>query len=509
MYDVPSNSVKHQNNFQDYLIHVKGVSKSFPGVKTLDQVEFTLRPGEVHALVGENGAGKSSLMKIISGVYQPDEGEITMFGQVRKNLTPRATRDLGISMIHQELSLVPQMNAIQNLFLGDEKIGSTPLLLDNKKSRKAAENIFKQLEIDIDLDVPVKDLPLAKQQMIEISRCLYTGAKVIIMDEPTSSLSEKEVRSLFKLINYLKKQNVGIIYISHFFEELFEICDCATILRDGKFIDHVQMSNVTKDDLVRMMVGRDLSGQFERSKREKGEEVLRIENFTSGHDVQNVSLSLHAGEVVGLAGIIGAGRTTLARMIIGDILKDEGKIYLNGKHINIKSPLHAIQSKIAYIPEDRKGKGLILGMDISGNTTLPILNKVINKGLLNRGKLVEITKKYIKDLNIKPSNHKMMARNLSGGNQQKIVLAKWLAANARIFIFNEPTRGIDIGAKREIYKLIDRLTLEGAAVLLISSELPELLGLSDRIMVMRQGKITKTWKTEETSEELIVKYALD
>jgi ribose transport system ATP-binding protein len=492
----------------DELIRIEGVSKSFPGVKTLDRVSFTLRAGEVNALVGENGAGKSSLMKIITGVYQPDEGEIYLFGEKRRHLTPRLTRDLGISMIHQELSLVPQMNAVQNLLLGREIVGMRPFL-DLKKSRKEAQAIFERLELDVDLNVPVSQLPIAQQQMIEIGRCLYAKSKVIIMDEPTSSLTEKEVRKLLQLVKTLKEEKIGIIYISHFLKEIFQVSDRCTVLRDGKLIDVVQTAETNEDNLVRMMVGRELSELRVRSDRPKGREVLRLDQVSNGRDVKDVSLTINEGEIVGLAGIIGAGRTSLARMIIGDMPVVRGQMLIRGKPVNFSRPRDAIKAGIAYIPEDRKGKGLVLGMSVASNISLPVLNRMTRQGLIRHSLIYREADRHVHNLNIKPANYQNIVRNLSGGNQQKVVLGKWLAANANIFIFNEPTRGIDIGAKREIYKLMDELAQKGAAILLISSELPELLGVSDRIAVMNQGYLVKEWPVEEASEELIVKYALD
>lgn len=503
----------HQENQsaieETFLIELKNISKSFPGVKTLDQVSFQLRPGEVHALVGENGAGKSSLVKIISGVYQPDEGEIYLFGKKRTNLNPRLTRDLGIAVIHQELSLVPQMNAVQNLYLGREK-ETSGLLINHRKAKREAKAIFERLDLQIDLDLPVRHLPLAQQQMIEIARCLHLGAKVIIMDEPTSSLTEKEVRNLFDLVESLKKQNIGIVYISHFLNEIFELCDRATVLRDGLLIDTVSISSVTEDDLTRMMVGRDLSGvQFRVNRPSKGSEVLRVENLTYKDQVRNVSFQLREGEILGLAGIVGAGRTTLARLIIGDLIPDEGKIFVNQQEKSIRSPQDAIREGIAYVPEDRKSKGLVLGLTIKENIILPIIKRLATKGWLKESSKKKVAKKYVDELKIKPPHLHLETRNLSGGNQQKVVLAKWLAADSKIFIFNEPTRGIDIGAKHEIYRLLDELAKNGCAILLISSEMPELLGLSDRIAVMRQGVITKEFPIEEASEDLIIKHMID
>lgn len=502
--------MEHQTSTkEELLIELKNISKSFPGVKTLDRVSFQLRPGEVHALVGENGAGKSTLIKIISGVYQPDEGEIYLFGKKRTNLNPRITRDLGIAVIHQELSLVPQMNAVQNLFLGRET-ETSGFLIDHRRAKKKAKEIFDRLELTIDLDTPVRHLSLAQQQMIEIARCLQQGAKVIIMDEPTSSLTEKEVRNLFDLVEALKKQQMGIIYISHFLNEIFQLSDRATILRDGVLIDTVPIASVTEDDLCRMMVGRDLSEVQYRTVRQPGKhEALRIENLTYKDKIQNVSLRLHKGEILGLAGIVGAGRTTLARLIIGDLTPDQGKIYINGQEKSIHSPRDAIQAGIAYVPEDRKGKGLVLGLSIKENIVLPIIKKLTNKGWIRNTSKEKVAKKYIHELKIKPPHVNLATRNLSGGNQQKVVLAKWLAAESKIFIFNEPTRGIDIGAKYEIYRLLDKLAKKGHAILLISSEMPELLGLSDRIVVMRQGVITKECPIEEATEDLIIKHMID
>jgi len=494
---------------ENLLIQAKEISKSFPGVKTLNKVNFNLKEGEVHGLIGENGAGKSSLMKVISGVYQPDAGEVHLFGEERNNLTPKLTKELGIAMIHQELSLVPQMNAVENLFLGNEKKSYFSWFVDYKSAVSEAKKIFKQLEIDINLKVPVQELPLAQQQMIEIARCLFLGAKVIIMDEPTSSLTNYEIEKLFDLIRSLKKEKVGIIYISHFLQELFDIGDRSTVLRDGNFVGEVSMNEVTEEDLHRMMVGRDLDEHIIKEFNTKKTEHFRIENFTNHQrKIENISLSVFEGEIVGLAGIIGMGRTDIARMIIGDLERDKGEIYIKNKMVNIKSPEDAINYGIAYVPEDRKGEGLVLGMSVKDNIALPNLRKLQRSGILQHSNIEKESDYYVNELNIKTPNSDQIVLNLSGGNQQKVILAKWMAAKSKIFIFNEPTRGIDVGAKREIYKLMNSLTKEGVSIILISSDLPEILGLSDRIMVMREGEITKEIKQEEATEELIVKHAL-
>jgi ABC-type sugar transport system ATPase subunit len=489
------------------LLDMDRISKSYPGVQALDGVSLRLHAHEILALVGENGAGKSTLMKVLSGAVQADAGEIRLLGQTVQIADPRHARDLGIAMIHQELALVPQFSAVQNLFMGRELTRGRGIL-DWNRARAEAARILAGFNLTIDVDRPVSRYPIAVRQMIEIARAVSSGARIVIMDEPTSSLTARESDELFRVARALREQGVGIIYISHHLEELFHLCDRAAVLRDGRLVGTVDIASASRDQLVRMMVGREPSEFAKRAHAELGEERLYIEGMRRSGVLSDVSLSVRRGEVLGLAGLVGAGRSELARAIIGADPIDGGRVLLDGREVRIRSPEDAAKAGIAYVPEDRKAQGLILGMPIEANLTLPILPKLAPRGWLSRRRRRETAQRLATEVQMRPPDVRRLASQLSGGNQQKVVLGKWLGDNASVFIFDEPTRGIDVGAKVEIYALIDRLAQSGAAILLISSELPEILGLSDRIAVMRQGRIVDQCLRAEATEERIVQAAM-
>ena len=491
------------------LLKAEGISKQFPGVKALDNVSFDLYSGEVHVLIGENGAGKSTLMKIFAGVYQPDMGSLSLHGEKIQFYSPLAAQEAGISTIYQEFNLIPYMNVAQNIFLGryPKKIG---LFLDHNEIHKNAKDILLSLALDIDTYANCIDLGTGQQQMVEVAKALSMESKILIMDEPTASLTDPEIERLFATIERLKKNGIGIIYISHRLEEVKKIGDRVTVLRDGKFIGSMQKNEIKISELVKMMVGRDIKSVYAYSndKQEFGEEALRVENLVSGKKIKNASLNVRRGEIVGLAGLVGAGRTELARAIFGVDKFDSGKVFIFGKEVKPTSPRHMVNNGLGLIPEDRKGQGLCLILPISENIVLANLKKLFNRFFLNLNKEKIVVENYIKDLRIATPSHTRVVKFLSGGTQQKVVLAKWLCTNSEIFIFDEPTRGIDVGAKVEIHALMRELVKNGAAILMISSELPEILGMSDRIFVMCEGSIVKELNCNEASQENVIACAM-
>ena len=489
-----------------YIVEMKHISKSFPGVIALDDVTFNLKAGEVLALLGENGAGKSTLMKILSGVHAKDDGEMIIFGNVIENLTPKKAQELGIAIIHQELNLCGHLSIAENIFLGREKLRFG--LLSDKQMRKETEKILKRLNIHLDPETPVRDLPVSKQQMVEIAKAVSSNAKVLIMDEPTSALTASEITDLFKVIRKLKADGCGIVYISHRLEELQHIVDRVTIMRDGKYIASMNFADTTMPQIIAHMVGREIQERYPRVSCKRGKMILQVKNLSAGKMVRDVSFELYEGEIVGIAGLMGAGRTETTRAIFSADPKDSGEIYLDGKPVTINKPMDAIRAGIVLAPEDRKKDGLCIKLSVQENIALPNLDWICNRfGIVNKKKEKSISEKSVNELRIKLANLQVNAGTLSGGNQQKVVVAKWIARNSRVVIFDEPTRGIDIAAKVEIYNLMNELKKQGIGVLFVSSEMPEVMGISDRILVMCEGRITGEFAAEEATQDLILEYA--
>jgi ribose transport system ATP-binding protein len=489
----------------EYLLELSGIGKSFPGVKALDDVEFNLKAGEVHALLGENGAGKSTLMKIISGIYHRDCGSYRIDGAEIGELNPKTAQELGIAIIHQELNMCTDLTVAENMFLGRESHFHG--YVRQKEMNRAAQAILQELKIDIDPTTVVKKLPVSKQQMVEIAKALSTKARILIMDEPTSALTEREIVELFRIIHDLKRQGCAIVYISHRLEELKEITDRVSIFRDGRYVATRNFSETNLDEIIAMMIGREIKEKFPQVQVARGAKLLQVSNLSSGM-VRNVSFDLFAGEIVGLSGLMGAGRTELVRAIFGAEPIESGEIVLEGEVINVRHPMDAIRHGIVLGPEDRKKQGLCTELSIRENVGLANLDTVCNRwGVVQSGVEKALTEKAIDDLRIKTPSGEQTAKNLSGGNQQKVVLGKWLVREAKIVIFDEPTRGIDVASKVEIYNIMNELKSRGVGVLFVSSEMPEVMGMSDRILVMCNGRITGNLVSRETTQDEILRCA--
>lgn len=492
---------------QDLLLKMEKISKSFPGVKALDQVDLEVYKGEILALVGENGAGKSTLMKILTGVYQKDEGRILLKGKEINPQNPHEAQKLGISIIYQEFNLAPNLDIATNIFLGNEpKKGKIIKIFDYKKAYEESLKLLDLLGLNLPPDTLVKDLTVAEQQMVEIAKALAQKSELIIMDEPTSALAGREVRKLFEIMRKLKSENISIIFITHRLEEVFEIADRIVVLRDGKRVGELPAQRDKYDDVIRMMVGREVR-VIPKPSTKTEEIILEVRNLSS-KKIKNISFQLRKGEVLGIAGLVGAGRTEIIRAIFGADPIISGEIYLEGKRIEIKSPKDAVRHKIGLVPEDRKLQGLILDMAVYENTSLPSLRYLFPNGIIKRKTEYDLAEYFVKKLQIKTPSIFQKVINLSGGNQQKVVLSKWLALKPKILILDEPTRGIDVGAKAEIHRLIGEMAQEGIGIILISSELPEILALSDRILVVSKGRITAEISKEEATQEKIMQYAI-
>jgi ribose transport system ATP-binding protein len=490
----------------DYIVKMEHIFKSFPGVKALDDVSFYLKSGEVMALLGENGAGKSTLVKILSGVYTRDSGEISIFGKKVADMTPHKAQALGVAIIHQELNMCSHLTVAENIFLGREKCRGG--ILSDKVMNREARELLKRLKIDIDPQTMVGDLSVSKQQMVEIAKALSTNARVLIMDEPTSALTSKEIDELFAIIRDLKKNGCGIVYISHRLEELQYIVDGVTIMRDGKFITSADFKEITMTEIIANMVGREIKEKFPRIKTERGTKVFEVKNIHAGKMVRDISFDLYEGEIVGIAGLMGAGRTETTRAIFGVDAKDSGEIFIGGEPVTINCPMDAIRAGLVLVPEDRKRDGLCTRLSIRENVALPNLDILCNHlGVINRKKETAMVEKAVSSLNIKLSNPENDAASLSGGNQQKVVVAKWLSRNSKVVIFDEPTRGIDVAAKVEIYNIMNELKQQGIGVLFVSSEMPEIMGISDRILIMCDGRITGELDREDVTQNTILEYA--
>ncbi len=490
------------------MLEMRGIQKYFPGVHALDDCQFELRAGEVHALIGENGAGKSTLMKILSGVYTKDGGTVTLDGKEVNVRNTLEAQNLGISIIHQEINLMQDLTVSENIYIGREPMRG--FMLNRKKQDEQTNNLLDSLHLtDIRANTKVRSLTVAKQQMVEIAKALsFENTRILIMDEPTAALTESEINDLFKFIRMLKAKGVGIVYISHRMEELMIISDRVTVMRDGKYVGTENMSDVSLDDIINMMVGRTIYEE-PKSKSAVADDapvVLEVKNLRSPA-VKDVSFSLRKGEILGLSGLMGAGRTEVARLICGADPLSSGEIFVNGKKVRISNPSDAVQAGIGYLSEDRKRFGLCLGLSVADNVALPNIDEFSHGGIISDRQIDKCTQKYIDLIKIKTPGARALARGLSGGNQQKVVLAKWLERDCDILIFDEPTRGIDIGAKSEIYKLMNDLVRQGKSIIMISSEMPELLRMSDRIIVMCEGVKTGELSIEEATQEKIMTLA--
>lgn len=490
----------------DVLI-MKNITKSFPGVTALNNVTFSCLEGEVHALMGENGAGKSTLIKLLSGASNATSGEIFFNKKLFEASNPHEAQKLGIAIIYQELNLIPNLNAVENIFLGREIL--TKGIINFPLMKKEAKKILDSLDTNISLNVKTSKLSVAQQQMIEIAKALSMNASLIVMDEPTASLTAHEIESLYKTIRALKSKGVTIIYITHHLDEIFEIADRVTVLKDGECVGTRDIKEMDNKTLIQMMVGRNLEEIYPSKSDRSEDKIMEIKGLTRNGVLENISLDIFKGEILGIAGLVGAGRTELARAIFGADKIDLGEIYINGKRTVIKKPIDAMKNGIGFVTEDRKGQGLVLRLSVKKNVTLPILKSLTRFGVIDKKKEKKLVLSFINSLKISTPGMSAKTLNLSGGNQQKVVLAKWLARECKIIILDEPTRGIDVGAKVEIYNLMRKLVNEGTAIIMISSELPEIIGMSDRIAVMREGKIVGVLSHEETSEEKILQYAME
>ncbi|MBF0707316.1 sugar ABC transporter ATP-binding protein [Alkalihalobacillus hwajinpoensis] len=487
-------------------ISMKEIHKAFGANKVLEGVNIDIQDAEVHALMGENGAGKSTLMNILTGLHKKDSGTIVIDGQERVFDNPKEAEENGVAFIHQELNIWPELTVLENLFINKEPVTSLGLI-HTKKMKAIANEQFKKLAISIPLQQEAGKCSVGQQQMIEIAKALMTDAKVIIMDEPTAALTEREIQTLFQVIRSLKKSGVSIVYISHRMEEIFTICDSITVMRDGKTVDTKPIPETSFDEVVRKMVGRELTDRFPERSPKLGETMLEVKGLSRKGVFENVSFSVRSGEIVGVSGLMGAGRTEIMRTIFGLDGKYTGDILLNGKQVVIKSPHQAVQLGLGFITEDRKEEGLVLDFSLKDNIALPSLYSFAPKGLINEKSEEDFVELLIKRLTIKTESAKTSAKNLSGGNQQKVVIAKWIGIGPKVLILDEPTRGVDVGAKREIYQLMNELTDRGVAIIMVSSELPEVLGMSDRILVFREGHMTGEVSKEEATQEKIMTLA--
>ena len=491
----------------DLILSMKGITKSFSGVAALKNAALDLKAGEVVALMGENGAGKSTLMKILTGIYSKDSGEIQYMGQEVCFKGPAESEEAGISIVHQELNMMNDLTVAQNLFIGREEMNG--FLIDDKKMNEKARELFKVLKIDINPAEKIGNLTVGKQQMVEIAKAISSKAKVIIFDEPTAALTDSEIEELFKVIRDLKKQGTGMVYISHRMDEINVISDRVIVMRDGEYVGTLITKECSKDDIIKLMVGRAIFGEPKTVSNvaKDAPVVLKCENLNRGKAVKDVSFELRKGEILGFSGLMGAGRTEVARLIFGADKKDSGKIFINGKEVTIHTPQDAVAHGIGYLSEDRKRYGLIVDKSVEENTVISSLNDFVKGIFIDKAKSKEVSKKYVESLKTKTPSVSQLVKKLSGGNQQKVVIAKWLVRNSDILIFDEPTRGIDVGAKSEIYALMERLAKEGKSIIMISSELPEVLRMSDRVIVMCEGRITGILDIAEANQEVIMQSA--
>lgn len=487
-------------------IEMRGIDKSFGGNAVLKNAGFLLDDGEIHALMGENGAGKSTLMKILTGVYTKDAGQVIVDGKEVCYNNPQEAEKAGIVFIHQELNVLFDLTVEENMFLGKE-IKKVFGICDRKAMRKRVQEILDMLGVDIDPTQRMDELSIGQQQMIEIAKALMVDAKVLIMDEPTAALTQSETEVLFKVVNSLRKKGVSIVYISHRMEEIFELCDRITILRDGTYIDTKRIADIDMNDIVKMMIGREIGERYPVRNSKIGDVAFEVKNLNCPGTFENVSFEVHAGEVLGVSGLMGAGRTEIMQAIFGNMPNVTGQLLLDGKEIKNKNPQQAIQNGIGFITEDRKVEGLMLEESIMKNISLANLGRISNGGVINKKKEQELVNKGIEELRIRCFGPQHECNNLSGGNQQKVIFAKWIYTNPKVLILDEPTRGVDIGAKKEIYNIINELAAKGVAIIMVSSELPEVLGMSDRVMVVREGEVRGILNKEEANQESIMTLA--
>ena len=492
------------------ILEFKGVSKDFPGVRALDKVDFDLKKGEVHVLVGENGAGKSTLIKILAGVFPPSEGEIYYRGEKVTVRNPKEGINMGVSVIYQEFNLVPYISVAKNIFLGREPRRKwLPFLIDYPRLHRDSKEILESIRSNIDPKAKVIDLGVAQKQLVEMTKAFSIKASILVMDEPTATLTQKEIKELFRSIEEFKKKGIGIIYISHRLEEIFEIADRITVLRDGKVMSTMTANQVKGlDNIIQLMVGRSMTAYFSREfVEEKGEVALEVKNLSREGVLHDINLHVRSGEIVGLAGLVGAGRTELARAIFGADPHDRGEVHIFGEKVST-TPAKSVALGVGFIPEDRKAEGLALILPVRDNVVMASLRRIFPSSIINPRKEARVVNEYVRTLRIATPSILRITRFLSGGNQQKVIVAKWLCTQAKIFIFDEPTRGVDVGAKAEIHQLMNELVKQGAAILMITSELPEVLNMSDRICVMSQGRIVKDLQRDEADQETVLKYAM-
>ena len=483
---------------------VRDIRKTYPGVVALDNVSFEIRPGEVHALIGENGAGKSTLIKVLTGAIEPDSGTIEIGGRTYDKMTPALARSLGIAAIYQEFNLAPSITVAENIFIGS-RLNHSPVV-DFKKLYAETEKVLSNFHVKINPKAPVNELTVAYKQLIEIAKAIAQDAKLIIMDEPTAPLTEDEVENLFQIVRQLKKRGVAVVYISHRLEELFRISDKVTVMRDGAVITTQPTSQMDKSKLIHYMVGRDLSETYPERRLEYGETVLEVKNL-AGNIVQPISFTLRKREVLGLSGLVGAGRTELARLIFGADRKDSGEVFVSGKKVEISCPGDGVKAGIGLVCEDRKLHGVLLRMSVATNITIPVLRRLSRAGVVDRRKEAACVDKYVRALTIKTPTVHQLVGNLSGGNQQKVALAKWLASQCKVLILDEPTRGIDVGAKQEIYLLINQLAEQGLGIIIISSEMEEILGMTDRLLILAEGRLMARMEKRDYDQARVLHYA--
>ncbi len=490
-------------NFPEPIVELSGIAKHFGGVQALRGVDFRLFPGEVHALVGENGAGKSTLVKILAGIYRPDAGGVKVGGEVVELRSPKQAQALGIAVVQQEPMLFPDLDVAENVFMGRhprDRFGR----VDWKRMHREVNQLLASLDVSLSSHTPLQGLSVAEQQLVEIAKALSMQARVLVLDEPTAALSAHEVEELFAIVKQLRERGVAILFVSHRLEEVFKIADRLTVFRDGAHIITAPVSEMNTEEIIKHMVGRELSNLFPKSEAEIGEVVLEVRHLTRAGVFADVSFQLRRGEILGLAGLVGAGRTEVARVLFGIDRAESGEIWLKGKKVHIRSPQHAMDNGIAYVPEDRHQQGLIMNFSIAANVTLPILQQVSRLGLIYPRREQKIAAEYSRQLRVRSTGVEQLVNTLSGGNQQKVVLSKWLATNPSVLILDEPTRGIDVGAKAEVHRIISDLAGSGLAIILISSELPEVLAMADQVIVLHEGRVTGAFARSEATQERVM-----